>query len=616
MRATGNSAETRVTPSSLLLAMMSWLLAALLSLGAFSVHVAAQSGRSEPEGASGRVERPLVRAMRYMVVAADPRAAQAGRDILRRGGSAVDAAVAMQLVLNLVEPQSSGLGGGAFMVHFAASTGEITSFDGRETAPLAAKPDRFIKEGRPMRLAEAVHSGLSVGVPGALAMLELAHQRFGRLPWPQLFEPAIKVASDGFLVSRRLNLLLGQYGAEGFARAARAYFFTPAGSPWPPGHRLANPEFASTLKAVAAGGSAALHSGRIAEAIVGAVSDAPNHKGDLTLADLASYRAEERAPICAPYRHHRVCGMGPPSSGGLAVAQALGFLDGLDLGRGRDAGMGAHALHLIGEAERLAYADRDRYVADTAFVPLPTGLLDASYLSSRRSLIDPLRAAAQSFPGTPPGLQKLSFGEDATIEAAGTSHISIIDGDGNAVAMTTTIESAFGSRLWAAGFLLNNELTDFSLRPRAADGRPIANRVQPGKRPRSSMAPTIVLDEGGRVAAVLGSPGGSRIILYVLKSLVAMLDWEMDAQQAAALENFGARGAAYDLELASHSTLDALARPAGLYWGLWQALKLKPYGQRIGFDVMTSGMHVIVRRPDGTLEGGADPRREGAALGD
>jgi gamma-glutamyltranspeptidase/glutathione hydrolase len=508
-----------------------------------------------------------------MVVAADPLAAEVGRDVLREGGSAVDAAIAVQLVLNLVEPQSSGLGGGAFLLHFDAATKTVQTYDGRETAPAAAKADRFLVDGRPMAFREAVLSGLSVGVPGTLALLELAHKRHGRLPWGRLFEPAIKLAANGFPVSRRLNTLLHEYGAGGFAPDARRYFFDASGAALPTGHRLTNPELADTLRAIAQEGSGAFYS--------------------------------------------RVCGMAPPSSGGIAVAQTLMLLEPFDLGHGRGAAMNASALHLIAEAQKLAYADRDRYVADSDFVPLPAGLLDPNYVSARRALIDRFAAANTVHAGTPPGLARHVLGEDATIEAAGTSHISIIDADGNAVAMTSTIEAGFGSRLWAAGFLLNNEMTDFSFRPRAADGRLVANRIEPGKRPRSSMAPTIVLDEAGRVTAVLGSPGGSRIILYVLKSLIAMIDWDMDAQAMAALENFGSRGGgAFELEAAMPAGLDVITQLWASRPTIWRALKLKPYGHRMAFGVHTSGLHVILRRDDGTLEGGADPRREGIALGD
>lgn len=574
----------------------------------------AQLGQAAPEKGSGSTEKPLTRASRHMVAAAHSHAAEAGREILRQGGNAIDAAVAIQLVLNLVEPQSSGIGGGAFLLHFDAKSRELKSYDGRETAPAAAKPDRFLRNGRPMPFDEAVHSGLSVGVPGALAVLELAHRQHGRLPWARLCEPAIRLAREGFAVSQRLALLLAWQGANGFAPAARRYFFDADGSAWPAGHRLFNPEFAETLRAIAARGAAVLYAGPIADAIVRAVAEAPSHKGDLKLADLAAYRAKERQPVCIGYRRHRVCGMGPPSSGGIAVAQALALLEPFDLGRGPKAAMGAHALHLIAEAEKLAYADRDWYVADSDFIPVPDGLLEPAYIDARRALIDRL-SVSKVYAGSPPGLAKIAFGEDATHEIAGTSHLSIIDGDGNAVAMTTTIEAAFGSGLWAAGFLLNNEMTDFSFRPSASDSRAIANRIEPGKRPRSSMAPTIVLDESGQVKAVLGSPGGSRIILYVLKTLIGLIDWEMDAQAAAGLENFGSRGRIFELEMVS-PTLFEMGRPWSVRSTLWHALRVKPYGHRVVFGELNSGVHVIVRRPDGSLEGGADPRREGVALGD
>jgi gamma-glutamyltranspeptidase / glutathione hydrolase len=578
--------------------------------------VSAQRAPVAPEAATGMTEKQLVRGSRHIIAAANPYAAEAGAQILRRGGSAIDAAIAVQLMLNLVEPQSSGIGGGAFIVHFDAAAKTLTTYDGRETAPASAKPDRFLRGGRPIPFAEAVRSGLSVGVPGVIAAMEMAHNRHGRMPWAELFAPAIRLARDGFVVSPRLHLLLVEQGAAAFAPGARHYFFDANGAAWPVGHRLANPEFATALQAIAANGGVAFYTGPVAPEIVRAVSEAAGHKGDLTLADLAGYRAKERPPICAAYRRRQVCGVGPPSSGGITVAQVLMLLEPFDLGRGTRGGMPAHALHLIAEAEKLAYADRDRYIADSDITPVPSGLLDRAYLDARRPLIHPLAAMAKAPAGTPPGLKKATYGRDETHEAAGTSHISIIDGAGNAVAMTTSIETAFGSRLWAAGFLLNNQLTDFSVRPRAADGRPIANRVEPGKRPRSSMAPTILLDERGAVEAVLGSPGGSRIILYVLKTLVALTDWQLDAQAAAALDNFGSRGSAFELELAPTSIMDVLAQPWAVRSPLWHALKLKPYGHIMAFDAQTSGVHVIVRRSDGTLEGGADPRREGIVIAD
>ncbi len=573
--------------------------------------------RSAPEAASARQERRVAVARHHMVAAANPYASEAGREILREGGSAVDAAVAVQLVLNLVEPQSSGIGGGAFLLHFDSATRSLKAYDGRETAPAAAQPNRFLDaEGKPIPFPTAVASGAAVGVPGALAMLELVHRQHGRLPWARLFTPAIKLAREGFVVSPRLALLLEWMGADAFSPAARHYFFDGRGKAWPAGHLLRNGEFAETLEIIARDGARALQEGPLAERIVAAVAAGPAPAGDLTLADLAGYQPREREPVCVPYRELRVCGMGPPSSGAITVGQTLRLIEPFDLGRGPRAALNARAMHVIAEAEKLAFADRNRFIADPEFVRVPLGMLGTHYLERRRALISPLRAADRVEAGNPGGDGAYRLGDDATVEATGTSHVSIIDGAGNAVAMTTTIEAAFGSRIWAAGFLLNNELTDFSFRPVDAQGRPIANRVAGGKRPRSSMAPTIVLDAGGELKAVLGSPGGSRIILYVVKSLVALIDWEMDAQAAAALVNFGSQGRGFELESTTASAYDVLTRPWA--WGstIWQALRLKPFGHRIDFDLMTSGTHIIVRRGPTHLEGGADPRREGVALGD
>lgn len=591
------------------------VLLAMLGAGA----VRAQDRRAAPEPGSGWEARAGVVAKRHLVVAANPYAAAAGRDMLRAGGSAVDAAIAAQLVLGLVEPQSSGLGGGSFLLHWHSASRSLTSFDGRETAPAAARPDRFLINGRPMPFDAAVRSGLSVGTPGTVRVLALAHQRHGKLPWAQLFEPAARLAEEGFLLSPRLRSLLLDEGAAGFAPDARRYFFDAEGQPWPVGHRLKNPEFAATLRRIAREGERAFYEGPIALAISTAVIAAPGARGDLNLADLAGYRAKERTPVCVPYRGHRVCGMGPPSSGGIAVGQVLSLLQDLPMEQGRAAAMTPAAIHLVAEATKLAFADRNWYVADPDFVPLPTGLLDAAYMAERRKLIDPKAPMAKSYPGLPPGLPKLTWGGDATIEAAGTTHVSIIDGAGNAVAMTSTIESGFGSRLWAAGFLLNNELTDFSFRPTGSEGRAVANRVQPGKRPRSSMAPTIVLNERDEPVIVTGSPGGSRIIAYVLKSLVALIDWKLDAQTAVDLPNFGSRGNDLEFEAptaAADSFGGITTRAEQWHRMLHHAIGMKPFGQNVSFAPMTSGLHIIVRRPDGMLEGGVDPRREGAALGD
>jgi len=567
----------------------------LLAFGA-----AAQETRPAPEAGTGRQGKTLSIASRFMVASAHPLGAEAGRDILRKGGSAVDAAIAMQLVLGLVEPQSSGIGGGAFLVHWDNTVREMKTYDGRETAPAAATPDRFLVDGKPMPFESAIRSGLSVGVPGVMRMLEMAHKRYGKLPWATLFEPAIKLAEDGFPVSPRLSMLLNWRGAQNFAPKARAYFFDEAGRARPAGYLLKNPDYAATLKSMAAAGASVLHEGAIAEEIVAAVADAPIRKGDITLADLAGYKPLERPPLCFAYRDRRICGMGPPSSGAITIGQTLKLIEPLAGIPGAQAMLTAHAVHAIVEAEKLAYADRNRYLADPDFVTPPEGLLDEQYLAERRKLIDPSKAASGVQPGTPPGLKKPA-GVDATQEAPGTSQISIIDGAGNAVSMTTTIESAFGSHLWVAGFLLNNELTDFSFRPIDDAGNAVANAVGPGKRPRSSMAPTLVFDSRGELEAVTGSPGGGRIILYVVKTLVAMLDWQRDAQASADLMNFGSEGAGLVAEAGTDPK--------------WPALELSAYGHKVKLDMMTSGVQTIVRR-NGRLEGGTDPRREGVALGD
>jgi gamma-glutamyltranspeptidase/glutathione hydrolase len=538
-----------------------------------------------------------------MIAAASPLAVEAGLEILRAGGSAADAAIGVQLVLNLVEPQSSGIGGGAFALHWDAASGQLKSYDGREAAPSTAKPDRFLVGKRPMRLGEAIFGGASVGVPGTVRLLETLHKHHGRLPWARLIEPAIRLAEGGFPVSKHLHVLLHWYGPQAFSPRARDYFFDRGGSARPIGYMLRNPELATTLRAIAEHGAAAFYEGPVAEAIVAAVHLAPNHQGDVTLADLAGYRVKEREPLCFEYRANRICSMGPPSSGGLAVGQILKLVEPFDLGKGPADALNPPALHLIAEAERLAFADRDRYVGDPDFVTVPPTLLDASYLRSRRALIDPEAAMVKASPGTPPKIGSLAPGVDDTVEQDGTTHFSIVDRDGNIVSMTSTIEAGFGSRLWAAGFLLNNELTDFALSPVDGFGRPLANAVGPGKRPRSSMAPTIVFDAEGKPWAVLGSPGGSRIIQYVVKTLVALIDWKLDAQAAASLMNFGNRGGAFEIEVDHRSAL-------------WHALRMKPYGHRISADYLASGAHVIVRRPDQHLEGGADPRREGVAAGE
>ena len=595
--------------------MAAVLLAILATLALSAAAAVAQRGEIAPEAASGWTGRTSAVAERFMVAAANPYAVDAGVEILRAGGSAVDAAIAVQWVLGLVEPQSSGLGGGAFLLHWDAARRDITAWDGRETAPAAARPDRFVRDGAVLPFQTAVASGLSVGVPGVVRLMEDAHRVHGRLPWPRLFDAAIRLADKGFQVSTRLNILLRLEGPSRFSPAARRYFFDPVGSARPAGATLVNPAYAATLRRIAAEGAAGFYSGPVAAAIVQAVTEVPGYPGDLTLDDLAAYRVERRVALCVGYRQRRICGMPAPSSGGLAVAQTLRLLEPLDLGQGPAAAMRPPALHLVAEAEKLAYADRDRYVADPAFAPLPQGLLDDDYLAGRRAMISPTRPMPRPAAGVPARQSGLLPGVDATEESVGTSHVSIVDADGNAVSLTTTIEGAFGSHLFAAGFLLNNQLTDFSLRPVDSEGRPIANRVEGGKRPRSTMAPTLVFDRDGKLEAVLGSPGGGRIILYVVKTIVAMVDWQLDPQQAVALPNFGSRGGAFEIELDPSFSWDALLRPWVSRPTLWYALAMRAYGHAVTPDFLTSGLHVVARRGDRWL-GAADPRREGVARGD
>ncbi len=580
---------------------MFWRMLAGLSLVVFlSPPALAQFAPSAPEVESALEIKPAARAKSYMVAAANPLAVDAGTDILKASGTATDAAIAVQLVLNIVEPQSSGLGGGGFLLHWDQKARQLKSYDGRETAPAAATPERFLKpDGTPRAFGEVVFGGQSVGTPGLLRMLELAHKKHGRLPWAQLFQPALKLADEGFAVSARLHKSLMELGPRNFDTRARAFYFDVAGAPRPVGHRLQSPAFAQTLRAIAEQGADAFYTGPMADAIVAAVADAPNHTGDLTREDLAAYRAKERQPVCIDYRRHKICGMGPPSSGALTVGMTLKILEPFDLGT---VPLNARAMHAIVEAQKLAYADRDRYIADSDVVPVPQGLTDPAYLAERRKLIDITKAGPKATAGSPPGTRRKKAGIDATIESAGTSHISIIDRAGNAIALTTTIENAFGARVMAAGFLLNNQLTDFSFRSKDAEGRDIANAIGPGKRPRSSMAPTIIFGPDGRVKAVLGSPGGNRIILYVLKATIAMIDWKMEPQAAAELANFGSRNGPLEIEA-------TMAGPM-------PALHMKALGHEVIAQRMTSGLHIVMRRADGTLDGGADPRREGVARGE
>jgi gamma-glutamyltranspeptidase/glutathione hydrolase len=568
----------------------------------------------QPEAASGNTSKPGWAYTRQAVAAANPLATDAGHQVLRAGGSALDAAIAVQMVLGLVEPQSSGIGGGAFLLHFDGQ--KVTAHDGRETAPAGARGDMFLDQGKPLPFADAVQSGHSVGVPGVVRMLEAAHRQHGRLPWAQLMAPAITLAEQGFRVSPRLHALLQADALLKKDPLALSFFYQADGQAWPVGHVLRNPEYAHVLRRIAAEGSRALHEGPVAQAMVARTAQAP-HPGTLSLQDLANYQPRMREALCfdhtAAARAYRICGFPPPSSGQIAIGQILGMLahtqaQGPELAGGLPS---PDWLHRYTEASRLAFADRAQYVADPEFVSAPASdwrsLLAPGYLRERSQLI-----GAQSMKAAPagqPGGKTTSFAPMPTQIEYGTSHISVVDAQGHAVAMTTTIEAAFGSRRMVTtdptrpgGFLLNNELTDFSLAPADAQGRPIANRVEPGKRPRSSMSPTLVFDKAtGQLLMSGGSPGGALIIHYTAKLLTGTLHWGLNAQQAIDLPNFGSLGGPTLLEAQrfDRNTVDAL----------------KARGHTVREIDMTSGLQAIERTPKGWF-GGADPRREGVVLGD
>jgi len=588
------------------------------------------SASDQPEGSSGWTDKPGWATEQYAVAAANPLATDAGYQVLQAGGSAIDAAIAVQLVLGLVEPQSSGIGGGAFLLHAQGS--QVEAYDGREVAPMAADENLFMRDGKPMAFHDAVVGGRSVGVPGAIRMLEMAHKEHGKLPWASLFEPAIRLATDGFKVSARLNALTAQEKFLGQDPVASGYFLDAHGKPWPVGHLLKNPEYAAVLRDIAQHGSKALLEGPVAEAIVRKVQGHATNPGKLSLADLAAYQPVKRQALCSDYspsaagapasqpastRSYRLCGFPPPSSGGIAVAQILGIMANTPAGQmGLDAdGLpSADWLHLYAEASRLAFADRNQYVADPAFVGAPAGdwssMLRPDYLAQRAGLIG-ARSMQQAQPGRPGSVQ-LAYASQPYQQEYGTSHISIVDRYGNAIAMTTTIEDQFGSRQMvntgrglAGGFLLNNELTDFSLAPRDAQGQPIANRVEPGKRPRSSMAPTLVFDKAtDRLVISAGSPGGAWIIHYTTKTLYGMLNWGLMPQQAINLPNFGS--------LNGPTVLEEKRFPAATV----QALQTR--GAEVKEQNLTSGLQAISRgeaHGKSWWFGGADPRREGIVMG-
>ncbi|MBG9387352.1 gamma-glutamyltransferase family protein [Caenimonas aquaedulcis] len=584
---------------------------------------------NQPESGSGYTPKPGWATSRFSVAAANPLATDAGYQVLKAGGSAVDAAIAVQMVLALVEPQSSGIGGGALLLHFDGK--EVEAFDGRETAPAAADERMFLAaDGKPLSFYEAVVGGRSVGVPGAVRMLEMAHRQYGKLPWATLFQPAITLAEQGFHIGPRLHMLAESDTYLRKDPVAAAYLYRPDGHARDAGDLLRNPELAEVLRKIAAQGSKGLLEGEVAQAIVDKVRSHPTNPGRLSLADLAGYEAKRREPICHDHRARgrdwRLCGFPPPSSGTIAIGQILGILENtpasgmpLETGFGGVAGTSAPApsapwLHLYTEASRLAFADRDRYVADPAFVQAPGGnwstLLAPAYLAQRAKLIDTSPAGKsmrRAVAGTPaPGTTSLAPMPQQVEQ--GTSHISIVDSYGNAIAMTTTVEGQFGARQMvsvhggAGGFLLNNELTDFSFTPADAQGLPIANRVQPGKRPRSSMSPTLVFDKAsGRFEMSVGSPGGAFLIHFTAKTIYGVLDWGLDAQRAIDLPNFGSLNGPSVLEAGRFppATVDAL----------------RARGAEVREETLTSGLQAIQRAERGWF-GGADPRREGVVRGD
>lgn len=603
-------------PSS---AFTAWRPAAALVLGAalaacttapqFAYTVPAQ-----PEGASGYTEKPGWATEKFAVAAANPLATDAGYQILKAGGSAVDAAIAVQMVLTLVEPQSSGIGGGAFLLHSSTGKG-VEAYDGRETAPAAADEKLFLgPDGKPVPFYDGVVGGRSVGVPGTVRMLELAHKEHGKLPWATLFQPAITLAEGGFKVSARLHTLVKADAHLKKDPVASSYFYKPDGDARDVGFNLRNAELGAVLRRIATEGSKAFYEGDIAQAIVNKVQQHPTNPGKLSLADLAGYQAKKRDALCYDYgaasQTYRLCGFPPPSSGAIAIGQILGILKNTDAAAKplQDGIPSADWLHLYTEAARLAFADRALYVADPDFVKPPAGswmsLLAPAYLAERAKLIGP-QSMKVAQPGNP-GAVKTSFAPMPDQLEYGTSHISIVDAYGNAVAMTTTIEDAFGARQMVKGFLLNNELTDFSFAPADAQGQPIANRVQPGKRPRSSMAPTLVFDKSsGELLMSGGSPGGAAIIHYTAKTLYGVLHWGLLPQQAINLPNFGSMNGPTLLE-------EKRFPPATVE-------SLRARGAEVREMNMTSGLQAITRGQAHGKKlwlGGADPRREGVVMGD
>ena len=619
---------------------LKWLISVVVILGL--IGVAAYFGAKAiwadtdppPEFAAGRRTVGAVRTSTTMAVAANPHAAKAAHEMLQAGGSAIDAAIAAQAVLTLVEPQSSGIAGGAFLLFHDASANELLAYDGRETAPAGATPDLFMHaDGTPFNFMEAVVGGRSVGVPGVLRMLELAHREHGRLPWARLFEPAIRLSEGGFEVSSRLHAMLRFDPLFRTQPEARAYLYQPDGRALAVGTVVKNPALGRTLQAIAEGGADVLYEGRIAEAIVERVQQAQrpsliaaglnfwminnmgapygtgwlasvDNPGSLTLADLKAYQPKKRAPVCVEYRAWKVCGFGPPTSGGITSLQIIKMLERFDIKNMPPKSV--EFAHVFVEACKLAYADRARYIGDPDFVDVPTaGLLDPKYLAERAQAIDPKAASTErAQPGQPAGLET-AFADNVDRSLPSTSHLVVVDDERNVVSMTTSVENVFGSRMMVEGFVLNNQLTDFSFRPEVG-GRPVANAVAAHKRPRSSMNPLIAFDrESGAPVAATGSPGGSRIIVYSIQSMIGMLDHGLTPQAAVDLPHIVNRNGRTELENGGWEPgeLDAVKRG------------LEGLGHEVVVNVQNSGIHALRISADGLL-GGADPRREGLAVGD
>ncbi|RUR55692.1 gamma-glutamyltransferase [Vreelandella populi] len=587
-------------------------LSGLLLVPFYSFGFSYEAPSITPEVGSGYEEKPGWATESFAVAAANPLATDAGYQVLKAGGNAVDAAIAVQMVLTLVEPQSSGIGGGAFLMHYDGK--DVQAYDGRETAPAAATGELFMENGEPLPFMDAVASGLSVGVPGTVRMLEQAHRKHGQLAWAELFVPAITLAEEGFAISQRLHTSIASDEALANDPLAGQFYYNENGEPLAVGDTLKNPALAEVLRRIAEQGSTAFYEGALAEDLVSRVQSHAVRPGSMTIEDVTGYQAVEREPMCTPWQQWEVCGFPPPSSGHITVMQILGMLDQQPLLEAPlDNGVSSSGwLHQFLEASRLAFADRGRYIGDPDFVDAPGGdwslMLAPDYLATRSELISDTSLGDSAEPGNP-GELNVTWASQPDQPEYGTSHISIIDGDGNAIAMTTSIEQAFGSRIMAdggtglpGGYQLNNELTDFSFTPEI-DGEPIANRVEPGKRPRSSMSPTLVFDrESGNLVASLGSPGGAAIIHYTARTLIAMRDWGMSAQEALNLPHAITTGGDVYLEEGRFPEATKQA--------------LENYGHTVSERELTSGLQAIRKLEDGTLFGGADPRREGVVMGD